>query len=91
MVGVGVQQLPVRQDLSQLRVACSGLSDQFHHVTVTLIWRQIVIPVAHPEGGIKELCILSGCRSAVERVALAPRVRLTTIGTAELHVRTAGG
>ena len=85
-----MQQLPVRQDLSQLCVARPCLSDQFHHVTVPLIWRQIIIPVAHPNGGIKEFHILTGCRPAVERVPLAPRVRLTAISTAKLHVRATG-
>lgn len=90
MVRIWVQQLPVRQDLSQLCVACPCLSDQFHHLTISLIWRQIIIPVAHPNGGVKELHILRGCGAAVERVALAQRVRLTAIGTAKLHVRATG-
>ena len=85
-----MQQLPVRQDLSQLCVVCPCLSDQFHHLTIWLIWRQIIIPVAHPNGGIKEFHILPGCRPAVERIALAPRMRLTAIGTAKLHVRATG-
>ena len=59
-------------------------------MTIPFIGRKIIIPVAHPEGGIEELGILSGCRPAVERVALAPRMRLTAIGTAKLHVRATG-